>query len=328
MPFVHTYGSILDALQLASQAGAGEGFQNNFNNQMSADRIQQSAQQNDNSAIESGIQDSLAYDRLASQDAQTQAENQRASSEFAAQQNIAQQRIGLDTQHLGIDQQQANDTAQYHNAEVAQQADNSASTDAYRQSQIKNQSDNLDLKGQIVSLKQQSDANQAALQQAQQQKIEDYAQQYGNTTMGKADAQHLADLKAFALKAEANVGTAIGDRDREAKTNALTAAQKSYNDQYTAFQSRMTAFANQQQQAQQVQKTQSVPGNIVSGQSRVDPRVQQQTAQAVTQGAPVTPGGGNGRVIDKATAQQYMQKAGGDPVKARQMAAQDGWVVQ
>lgn len=39
-------------------------------------------------------------------------------------------------------------------------------------------------------------------------------------------------------------------------------------------------------------------------------------------------GTGNGKIIDHSTAQQYYQKAGGDPAKARQMAVQDGWKVQ
>lgn len=323
MPFVHTYGSILDALQLASQAGAGEGFQNNFNNQMSADRIQQSAQQNDNSAIESGIQDSLAYDRLASQDAQTQAENQRASSEFAAQQNIAQQRIGLDTQHLGIDQQTANDTASYHDAEVKNQASTQASTDAYRNDQLKNASDNLDLKTKVAGLQSQADANKAALQQAQMDKVQDYGQQYLKTSMGQMDMQHLKDLQEDKLKAESALANALGEKDRAAKTDSLTNAQKAYTDQYTALQSRAAAFATQQQQAQQeaqAQRTQTIPGNVISSQPRVDPRAQAQTAQAVTQGAPVQgprygqpTNGGQGQTVQPPTQQtdQTPQQASG-----------------
>ncbi len=34
---------------------------------------------------------------------------------------------------------------------------------------------------------------------------------------------------------------------------------------------------------------------------------------------------GNGQQIDQATAQSYLQAAGGDPTKARQLAGQNGW---
>ena len=37
---------------------------------------------------------------------------------------------------------------------------------------------------------------------------------------------------------------------------------------------------------------------------------------------------GRGRVIDRATAQQFYEAAGGDPVKARTLAEQNGWKVQ
>jgi hypothetical protein len=37
---------------------------------------------------------------------------------------------------------------------------------------------------------------------------------------------------------------------------------------------------------------------------------------------------GNGKFIDKATAQQFYQAAGNDPNKARQLAIQNGWKVQ
>lgn len=35
--------------------------------------------------------------------------------------------------------------------------------------------------------------------------------------------------------------------------------------------------------------------------------------------------GGKGKTLDAATAATYLQKAGGDKVKARQLAAADGW---
>jgi hypothetical protein len=34
---------------------------------------------------------------------------------------------------------------------------------------------------------------------------------------------------------------------------------------------------------------------------------------------------GKGQAISRQTAQQYLQKAGGDPVRASQLAAKDGW---
>jgi hypothetical protein len=36
---------------------------------------------------------------------------------------------------------------------------------------------------------------------------------------------------------------------------------------------------------------------------------------------------GNGKAIDKATAQKFYDAAGGDPARARKMATDKGWVV-
>lgn len=59
---------------------------------------------------------------------------------------------------------------------------------------------------------------------------------------------------------------------------------------------------------------------------------EQKQLKEAAKAAPAGGGGklpqGNGQPIDKATAQQFYQAAGGDPAKARQLAAQSGWKVQ
>lgn len=332
MAFVHTYGSIQDALQLASQAGAGEGFQRNFQNQMAAEASMHQGQQIDNAAIQDSIQTALAYDRLAADSSLAQRRENQQQSQYDAQHSLEQQRLDLANKSYVTDTQEKDRqlTMQEQAAKDRTATDQERLKDADQRLTL--QQKNLELQGQLNESKIKNlDAGTA--------KTQDYGEEYLNSSMGKLDMKRLADLEAGKKQAAQVMANALGANARQAAAQQAAEADRAYNEHFAALQQRIASFATERRQQEQAMQQPQKPQTL-SGQPKVDPRQAQQagaavmgtqpppsgTAPAPASQAPAQPGGGNGRPLDKETAKQYLQKAGGDRQKAMQMAAQDGWV--
>lgn len=274
MPFNIVYGPISAALHLASQAGAGQGFQQAFQNQMQAEQSMHQGQAQDNSAIESGIQDSLAYDRLRSQDAENVMRNNATVSDQSAR-NL------MSSQNLDLEKTKVKNEKSYRDETLTQNAGKQADLNQHRSDELDLKSRNLDLQGDNLSLRQQSAEHNDALHDAQAGKIQDYGEQYLNTSAGKLDMQRLKDLEEDKKAATAALTNALGERARTAASSSADGATKAYNEHFAALQARMNSFAQQAHEQSQSAMPTTKPATI-SGQPRIDPRQAQQAGSAVT----------------------------------------------
>lgn len=268
-----------------------------------------------------------AIDNKTAEARQSQADT--TAAEFAAKQNPQSPLYAPTPAATALGAQRGDPTAQAIQAWEAAQAGNVAGAQAkakypyelqleqIRQQVAQQVSTNKDARDKIEStvLKPYEDkmSSIAQLRSAVQQAAQ------GNVTAARAVALKLIGVtnpdgtKRY-NEAEANRLISQGNLPEQVKgsiKNLLT------GDNWTdRMQSDMLSFGAAQGQV--------AADNLNRGIANVNRLYNTNVGQGLTQTLPR----GNGRVIDKATAQQFYQAASGDPRKAQQLAEQNGWKVQ